>query len=49
VLGDQTDASPAVGAELFEAACGHLVELTEWLADRPIEALLPREHVSNRE
>jgi creatinine amidohydrolase len=45
VLGDQTDASPEVGAELFEAACDHLVDLADWLADQPAEALMPRDHV----
>jgi creatinine amidohydrolase len=49
VLGDQTDASPEVGAELFEAACEHLVELAEWLADQPADGLMPREHVSEQE
>jgi len=45
VLGDQTDASPEVGAELFEAATDQLVHLAEWLADQPFEALLPKDHV----
>ena len=49
VLGDQTDASPEIGAELFEAACDHLVELTGWLADQPFEELMPVERVSTRE
>jgi len=49
VLGDQTDASPEIGAELFEAACDHLVALAEWLADQPFEDLMPRDHVSARE
>lgn len=49
VLGDQTDASPEVGAELFEAACEHLVGLVEWLADQRFEDLMPSPHVSNRE
>ncbi len=49
VLGDQTDASPEIGAELFEAACDHLVELTGWLADQPFEELMPVERVSARE
>jgi creatinine amidohydrolase len=45
VLGDQTDATPEVGAELFEAATGQLVRLLEWLADQPFDALMPRDHV----
>lgn len=48
VLGDQTDASAGVGAELFAAACDHLVELSEWLAARPFDALMPESHVSER-
>lgn len=48
VLGDQTEASPEIGAALFEAACDHLVELAGWLDDRPFEALLPAAHVSER-
>ena len=45
VLGDQTDASPEVGEELFEAACDHLVSLADWLADQPFEDLMPKDHV----
>jgi len=45
VLGDQTDATPEKGAELFEAAAEQLVRLCEWLDDRPFEDLMPREHV----
>jgi creatinine amidohydrolase len=45
VVGDQTDASPAVGERLFEAACDHLVALLEWLDDQPFEDLLPKGHV----
>ncbi|MFC6864919.1 creatininase family protein [Halomicroarcula sp. GCM10025817] len=45
VLGDQTDASADVGAELFEAALDHLCRLCSWLDDRPAEALLPADHV----
>ena len=47
VFGDQTDASPEVGAELFEAACDHLTNLAGWLADQPFEALMPADHVRN--
>ena len=45
VLGDQTDATPEIGADLFEAAAEHLVRLCEWLDDQPYEALMPAEHV----
>ena len=45
VLGDQTDASAAVGEELFEAALENLCNLAAWLADRPFEALTPKPHV----
>ena len=45
VLGDQTDASAAVGEELFEAALENLCKLCEWLADQPFEALTPEPHV----
>ncbi len=45
VLGDQTDATPEKGERLFEAACDQLVQLLEWIDDRPREELLPREHV----
>jgi len=45
VLGDQTDASAAVGEELFEAALENLCKLCEWLADQPFEDLAPKPHV----
>jgi creatinine amidohydrolase len=45
VVGDQTDASAAVGEELFEAALGNLSQLCEWLADQPRDALMPEPHV----
>jgi creatinine amidohydrolase len=45
VLGDQTDASAAVGEELFEAALSNLCALCEWLADQPFETLTPKPHV----
>jgi creatinine amidohydrolase len=45
VLGDQTDATPEVGEELFEAACEHLVGLCDWLAAQEFEDLLPADHV----
>ncbi|ATW87245.1 creatinine amidohydrolase [Halohasta litchfieldiae] len=45
VLGDQTDASAAKGEQLFEAASDQLVDLCEWLAAQPFEALMPKDHV----
>ena len=48
VLGDQTDATPAVGEELFEAATEALVRLLEWLDDRPFAQLMPEPHVEPR-
>ena len=45
VLGDQTDASAEVGAELFEAALANLCQLCAWLADQPAHDLMPAEHV----
>jgi len=45
VLGDQTDASAAVGKELFEAALSNLCLLAEWLADQPFDDLTPKPHV----
>jgi creatinine amidohydrolase len=44
-LGDQTDASAAVGEELFEAACDHLVSLCEWLDEQEYANLMPADHV----
>jgi creatinine amidohydrolase len=45
VLGDQTDATPEKGEQLFEAATDQLVELCDWLTDQPDEALVPPDHV----
>ncbi|EMA07111.1 creatininase family protein [Haloferax denitrificans] len=45
VFGDQTDASPEAGEELFEAATDQLVRLLSWLDDQPIEDLLAPAHV----
>ncbi len=45
VTGDQTDATAAKGAELFDAATDQLCRLCEWLADRSEADLLPAEHV----
>lgn len=42
VFGDQTDATPAKGEQLFTAATDQLVELIEWLRERSFESLLPR-------
>ncbi|MDR5672988.1 creatininase family protein [Halalkaliarchaeum sp. AArc-GB] len=45
VFGDQTDATPEKGKELFEAATDQLVALLEWLDDQPFEGLMPEPHV----
>ncbi|MDQ2050128.1 creatininase family protein [Natronolimnohabitans sp. A-GB9] len=45
VFGDQTDATPEIGAELFEAATEQLVALLEWLDERPFEELMPASHL----
>jgi len=45
VLGDQTDATPEKGQQLFEAATDQLVNLCDWLADQPFDDLMPRDHV----
>ncbi|PSP91885.1 amidase [Halobacteriales archaeon QS_4_66_20] len=45
VLGDQTDATPEKGEQLFEAVTDQLVNLCDWLADQPFADLMPREHV----
>jgi creatinine amidohydrolase len=45
VLGDQTDATPEKGKQLFEAATDQLLNLCDWLADQPFEDLMPRDHV----
>ena len=45
VFGDQTDATAAKGARLFEAATDELVQLCAWLESRPLDALLPKPHV----
>lgn len=42
VFGDQTEATPEIGKELFEAATAQLVRLLEWLDDQPFEALMPK-------
>jgi creatinine amidohydrolase len=45
VFGDQTDATPKKGEELFEAATEQLVHLCEWLGDQPFESLMPKDRV----
>ncbi|MFT4921718.1 MAG: creatinine amidohydrolase [Haloarculaceae archaeon] len=45
VLGDQTDATPEKGRQLFEAASDQLVRLCEWLDDQDFHDLMPEEHV----
>jgi creatinine amidohydrolase len=45
VLGDQTDATPEKGAEMFDAAAEQLVKLAAWLDDQPLEDLMPKDHV----
>ena len=45
VLGDQTDATPKKGEQLFEAASEQLAKLCEWLADQEYESLMPKERV----
>jgi creatinine amidohydrolase len=45
VFGDQTDATPATGRRLFEAARDQLVRLLEWLDDRPTDDLMAKPHV----
>jgi creatinine amidohydrolase len=42
VFGDQTDASAAIGADLFDAASDELVALAEWLADQEFADLMPK-------
>jgi len=44
VLGDQTEATASIGAELFDAAADRLVRLCDWLAERPYEDLVPVDH-----
>ncbi|MEY7847631.1 creatininase family protein [Natrarchaeobius sp. A-rgal3] len=41
VFGDQTDATPEIGRQLFEAATDQLEALLEWLEERPLEGLFP--------
>ncbi|WP_458189929.1 creatininase family protein [Haladaptatus sp. NG-WS-4] len=45
VLGDQTDATPEKGAELFEAATDQLVKLLDWIDEKPFTDLMAKPHV----
>jgi len=45
VLGDQTDATPEKGRQLFEAATDQLVHLLEWLDGQRFEDLTAKPHV----
>lgn len=45
VFGDQTDATPEKGEQLFESATEQLIRLCDWLDARAFEELLPRSHV----
>lgn len=45
VFGDQTDATPEKGAELFEAATEQLVQLLDWLDDDRFSDLMAKPHV----
>jgi creatinine amidohydrolase len=49
VFGDQTDATPARGERLFEAATDQLTALVEWLQDRPFADLLPAGRVGRED
>ena len=49
VLGDQTDATPEKGEQLFEAATDQLVKLADWLATRDFAGLMPKDHVKERD
>jgi len=44
VFGDQTDATPEAGAELFAAATDQLVNLIRWLDEQPFDDLMPDPH-----
>jgi creatinine amidohydrolase len=45
VLGDQTDATPEAGEQLFGAATDQLCQLCDWLADQSYADLMPKDHV----
>ena len=45
VFGDQTDATPAKGEQLFEAASDQLAQLLEWLDDQSFDSLMPRPRI----
>ncbi len=44
-FGDQTDATPEIGQQLFEAATEQLVGLCDWLSDQSSATLMPADHV----
>ena len=46
-FGDPTDVTPEKGKRLFEAATDQLVELLQWLDDRPADALLPEPRIES--
>ena len=46
VFGDQTDATPEIGQQLFEAATDQLVGLLEWLDAQPFADLLPESRIA---
>ncbi len=43
-VGSPTQASPEKGRRVFEGASEELAALVDWLADRPLEDLWPRDH-----
>ena len=45
VFGDQTDATPEKGEQLFEAAVEELVKLLEYIDEQPFEELMADPHV----
>jgi len=48
VLGDQTDATPEKGEQLFEAASDQLAKLLEWIDGRHFDDLMAKPHVEPR-
>lgn len=47
VFGDQTEATPEIGRELFEAATDQLVALLEWLDAQPQSVLVPADYLES--
>ncbi|WP_227377375.1 creatininase family protein [Haladaptatus halobius] len=45
VLGDQTDATPEKGERLFDAATDQLVNLLDWIDEKPFPDLMAKPHV----